>query len=126
MACFIVPAAEAIVTTIASKIVKKHETNSEKVTEGCTVSFSEKLGWLSKLLWGGSGLLAFEHLWHGEIVPYYPFLTAAYDPEETQIMLHEMGTAGVAMAVLVTAVWAGMLIASKSIEKRRRPAEGES
>ena len=120
MACFIVPATEAIVTTIASKIVKKHENDSEKGTESCGKKFSEKLGWLSKLLWGGSGLLAFEHLWHGEIVPYYPFLTAAYDPEETQIMLHEMGTAGVAMAVLVTAVWAGMVIVSKKSKKDGR------
>ena len=33
-------------------------------------------------------------------------------------MLHEMATTGVAMAVLVTAVWAGMVAISNVIEKR--------
>ena len=34
-------------------------------------------------------------------------------------MLAEMGTAGVTMAVLVTAAWAGMVIVSSIIEKRQ-------
>ena len=34
-------------------------------------------------------------------------------------MLKEMGTAGVTMAVLVTAAWAGMVIVSNVIEKRK-------
>ena len=59
MACFIVPAAEAIVTTAVQKIVKKNEDNSG--TEK-TSRFSEKLSVLNGLLWGGSGLLAFEHV----------------------------------------------------------------
>jgi len=33
-------------------------------------------------------------------------------------MLHEMATTGVAMAVLVTAVWVGMVAVSNVIEKR--------
>lgn len=32
MACFIVPVSEAIVSTIAQKIVKKHEEKTEKRT----------------------------------------------------------------------------------------------
>jgi len=35
------------------------------------------LGWLTNMLWGGSLLLAFEHVWHGEETPWFPFLTAA-------------------------------------------------
>jgi len=27
------------------------------------------LGMLEVLLWGGAGLLALEHIWHGEVVP---------------------------------------------------------
>ena len=70
------------------------------------------------MLWGGSALLAFEHIWHGEVTPWFPFLTAAGNPEDAMTMLHEMATTGVAMAVLVTAVWAGMVAVSNVIEKR--------
>lgn len=70
------------------------------------------------MLWGGSALLAFEHIWHGEVVPWFPFLTAAANPEDAMAMLHEMATTGVTMAVLVTAVWAGMVAVSNVIEKR--------
>ncbi|MDO4966567.1 MAG: hypothetical protein Q4E51_07635 [Lachnospiraceae bacterium] len=125
MACFIVPGTEAIVTTIATKIIKSkekeevlHITNHEGAIEEVTkVSFSTKLGWLNKMLWGGSALLAFEHVWHGEVVPFSPFLTAI-ENGETAEMLAEMGSAGVMMAVLVTTVWAGMLVVSSVIEKR--------
>lgn len=125
MACFLVPAAEAVVTTIITKIVKTKE-KEEKVKvafsngvveETTKIKFSTKLGWLNKLLWGGSALLAFEHIWHGEVVPFFPFLTAVKNGE-TADMLAEMGSAGVTMAVLVTAIWVCMLIVSNIIEKR--------
>ena len=131
MACFLVPAAEAIVTTIAAKVMRAKETDPETVkvqfdgaelVEAEKIPFSRKLGWLNKLLWGGSGLLAFEHVWHGEVVPWFPFLTAASDPANAAEMLHEMSTVGVTMAVLVTAVWAGMLAVSSVIEKRAQKA----
>lgn len=129
MACFIVPATEAIVTTIAAKILKtredsvkvSHSDSSETVLE--KTPFSRKLGWLNKLLWGGSALLALEHVWHGEVVPWYPFLTAASDPESKAEMLHEMSTVGVTMAILVTAAWVGMVIVSSILEKRSREAK---
>ncbi|MGN0642456.1 MAG: hypothetical protein ACI4JJ_04860 [Huintestinicola sp.] len=116
MACFTVPAAEAIITTAAQKIIEHHE---EKTGEKLPFNLSEKIGSLNKMLWGGSALLAFEHVWHGEVTPWFPFLTAASSPESTAAMLHEMATSGVAMAVLVTAVWAGMMLVSTVIEKRR-------
>ncbi|MBR3267244.1 MAG: hypothetical protein IKI58_00715 [Oscillospiraceae bacterium] len=122
MACFIVPTTEAIVTTVAKKVVQTRETGK---TEADLIPFSQKLGWLNKMLWGGSALLAFEHLWHGEIQPFYPFLTAASDPESTAEMLHEMATVGVGMAILVTAVWAGMVFLTGKIAKRRKPAVRE-
>ena len=75
------------------------------------------------MLWGGSALLAFEHVWHGEVTPWFPFLTAASDPDEAAMMLHEMSTVGVTMAVLVTAVWIGMVGVSSLIEKRIDSAE---
>ena len=81
------------------------------------VPFSTKLGWLNKLLWGGSALLAFEHVWHGEVVPFFPFLTAVGDGETSE-MLAEMGSAGIMMAALVTVVWFGMLAVSAMVERR--------
>lgn len=125
MACFLVPVAEAIVTTIVEKALKSTEKkaavklNSADGTalEVSKTPFSTKLGWLNKLLWGGSALLAFEHVWHGEIVPFFPFLTAVKSGE-TGEMLAEMGSAGVMMAVTVTAVWVGMLVVSRFAEKK--------
>lgn len=125
MACFLVPAAEAVITTVVAKVMKskeKEKTMKVSFADGAAedatkIKFSTKLGWLNKLLWGGSALLAFEHVWHGEVVPFFPFLTAVKNGETAE-MLAEMGSAGVMMAVLVTAVWVGMLVVSSIIEKK--------
>ena len=61
---------------------------------------------------------AFEHVWHGEVAPWFPFLTAAGNPAEAAEMLNEMATAGISMTVLVTAVWGVMLAASNMMEKK--------
>ncbi len=122
MACFVVPAVEAVVTTVAEKVIEKKEKDSVEVK----TRFSEKLKWLNNMLWGGSALLAFEHVWHGEIVPWFPFLTNAVAPEARAEMLHEMATAGSAMAVLVTGVWACAVAVSMSIEKKTVKAEEEA
>lgn len=122
MACLLVPAAEAVITTIAAKVVKSKEQKAETAEASVETSeklpFSGKLKWLSNLLWGGSALLTLEHVWHGEIVPFAPFLTAANDPAATAEMLQEMATVGVGMTVAVTAVWLGMLGVSHVMEKR--------
>lgn len=111
MACFLVPMTEAIVTTVVQKVVENKEKNTEvKHTETTGLTWSRKLGWLNKLLWGGTILLAFEHLWHGEIVPWPPFLTAMENPADVAPMLHEIATIGVSMAVLVTIVWGIIVI----------------
>lgn len=124
MACFLVPATEAIVTTVATKVIKaKERENTGRLSADGSAekkvgaAFSAKLGWLNKLLWGGSALLAFEHVWHGEVVPFFPFLTAV-ENGETAEMLAEMGSTGVLMAGLVTAAWAAMVGVSYVIEKR--------
>ena len=132
MACFLVPAAEAVITTIAAKAIKSKEKDSETVKvqlDGSNpeaaekIPFSRKLKWLNNLLWGGSALLAFEHVWHGEVVPWFPFLTAAGDPVDATEMLQEMSTAGVAMAALVTVVWLGLVAVSSAIEKKALKAQ---
>ena len=114
MACFVVPAAEAIIVTAAYFAAKKRETKIEAkkfASEGSfesdekKITWSKRLSWLLGLLWGGVLLLAFEHIWHGEVILYPPFLSAMNSAEDTATMLHEMATVGTSMAVFVTAVW---------------------
>ena len=131
MACFTVPAAEAIITTVAQKIIKSKEKNqtvdaSKNTSDVASpkIPFSTKIGWLNKMLWGGSALLAFEHVWHGEVVPFFPFLTAVENGEASE-MLHEMATAGVSMALLVTVVW-GIMVGVVSLWERRPKNESSA
>ncbi len=114
MACFLVPTAEAIVTTVVKKKTEKSEI-AGKHERGM---FAKRLNWLNNMLWGGSALLAFEHVWHGEVTPWFPFLTNAANPADASEMLREMATNGVGMAVLVTAVWAGMVVFTNALSKR--------
>lgn len=137
MACFLVPTGEAIVVSLLRLALKKKEekagikpdslespvspvspTSPERLASPGVRTLRRRLRWLSQMLWGGSALLAFEHLWHGEIVPWFPFLTAASDPESAGVMLHEMATAGVMMALLTTIAWGLMCLAASAIEKR--------
>lgn len=127
MACFLVPAAEAVVATAAYVIVKNKEKKiaAPKLSEGRSeisdenkISWSRKLSWLLALLWGGVILLAFEHFWHGEIVPYPPFLSAMSDPADAAEMFHEMATVGVSMALAVTAVWGVVCAAADALKKK--------
>jgi hypothetical protein len=130
MACFLVPVGEAIVTTVVQKVAEKREKKTGTAKTGTTgLTWSRRLSWLNKMLWGGSALLAFEHVWHGEVVPWPPFLTAMNTPGDVAPMLHEIATVGVAMAVAVTAVWGIMIlvaeIKAKSVLKvKTAPASG--
>ncbi len=117
MACFTVPAGEAVVTTIAKKVIEKKGIKVDN-DDPTKIPFTRKLKWLSNLLWGGSVLLAYEHVWHGEIQPFFPFLTAMENPADTAEMLHEIATVGVAMAVLITAIWVAICVTADIIVKR--------
>lgn len=129
MACFLIPTTEAIVTTVITKVMEskekklgkvegKVEVNAETKETSGHVPFTRKLKWLNTMLWGGSALLAFEHVWHGEVVPWFPFLTAAGNPEDAAEMLHEMSTVGVGMAIMITLAWGGIVLVTYAIEKR--------
>ena len=123
MACFTAPLAEAIIISVVKSIVyKKHKTDELVKTSqnNDSGSITTKLGWLEKMLYGGSFLLAVEHIYHGEIVFYPPFLTAMRSPEEISVMLHEIATVGVGMAVLVTAVWGIAVGLSAFMHKRNK------
>ena len=128
MACFLVSTAEAIVVTAAAKAVKNNEMKaaSQKLAKKASIEtkqekhlpWGKKLMILAQLLWGGAFLLCFEHIWHGEVVPWFPFLTAMNDPGDTAEMLHEMSTIGVTMAVIVTVTWAIMMFVADRIIQR--------
>lgn len=129
MACFVVPAVEAVVVTAAYIAAKKSEQKIQapKLSEGnqlvsdeVKITWSKRLSWLMGLLWGGVLLLAFEHFWHGEVVPFPPFLTAMSSPDDTAEMLHEMSTVGVSMAVTVTAVWGVICAVAEAKVKKIR------
>ena len=67
MACFLVPTAEAIVTTVITKTAAKEEKKDftdvsvesgvEAPEKPAKMSFVRKLRWLSNMLWGGAVLL---------------------------------------------------------------------
>ena len=119
MACFLVSAAEAVVVKAVEKTVEKKEEAAEVSAEPeVRIPWSRKLKWLSHMLWGGVILLAFEHVWHGEVAAWPPFLTAMSDPGATAEMLHEMATVGVCMALLITAVWFGVCKVADVLARR--------
>lgn len=128
MACFVVPMAEAMVATAVSKVLKSKEEQKTiqeidngliKDTGSCHM-WSHHVKRLSGFLWGGSGLLAFEHLWHGEITPFFPFLTAANNPADFAKMLHEMSTVGVTMAVVVTLFWGILTLIETKVTNKKK------
>lgn len=119
MACFTVPVVESVVVTAIEKAEEKKELNTTgSGSSRMIIPLSRKLKWLNGMLWGGSALLAFEHVWHGEVTPWFPFLTAMADKADTAEMLHEMATVGVSMAALVTAAWFGICVVAEAIVRR--------
>ena len=102
MGCFVVPTTVGIITTVSrKKIPEKYHVN-----------------WLNTMLWGGSIGLALEHVAHGEVVPYFPFLTAMKSAAEMSVLLNEMATIGVAMTLACVAAWAVMVKAAWILEER--------
>ena len=102
MACFLVPTAVAIVTTsVRKKVPEKYH-----------------LDWLNSMLWGGVVMLAVEHVSHGEVVPYPPFLTAGLHK-----VLPEMLKVGVPMTLAIFVIWGLMITVAAMIGKRERYAE---
>ncbi len=127
MACFLVPAGEAIVTTVVQKVVEKREkkVGGEKAPK-TGLTWSRRLSWLNKMLWGGTILLALEQIWHGEVSLWPLFLTAMETPSEVGPMFHEMATFGVAMAIAVTAVWGIMILVVELKSRAAMPKVKES
>ena len=117
MACFSAPLAAAVVTGVVRRAAAKSP------EQPGTISWATKLGWLEKLFFGGCALLAFEHVWHGEIIFQFPFLTGVRDGNTAEV-LKEIATVGGTMTALIFAIWIGMLVVSAAIV-RRTPAAAE-
>lgn len=71
--------------------------------------------WLLAMIFGGSAALAVEHIAHGEIVPWAPFLTAMASPASTAAMLDEMAAIGIPMTLALIAAWAILVLAYNSV-----------
>lgn len=99
MACFLVPMVVALITTIVQKSAK-------------SLADRLKLWALNVMLWGGVILLMVEHMWHGELVPWPPFLTAMSNPLEISAMLHEIATIGTAMTMGIFLAWSAIVTIS--------------
>ena len=129
MACFTVSLAEGLIaggTAILLNVLSKKEIqkrieqgeSKEEITTK-TGEWSKRFASLSYLTLGGSALLAFEHIWHGEVTFTFPFLTAVSEgAEATSVMLHEIATTGVLMAVLCTLTW-GIITIVSILRKRK-------
>ena len=102
MACFIAPTSLAIVTTVFRK----------KIPEDL------KIGWLNIMIWGGVIMLAVEHIAHGEIVLFPPFLTAMQTPAEIPVMLQEMAIVGGTMTIAIVCIWMAMVYISQKINQK--------
>ncbi len=130
MACFVAPAAAAVVTTVVQKVVKNRE-GAAAGTQGCKTAckWTQRLRWLNTMLWGGTALLALEHVWHGEVVPWPPFLTAMETPGAVGPMLWEILTYGLTMTAVIFAAWGIMVGVAELVERKGRtasPGEVES
>lgn len=111
MACFTESiVAVGIVSLIKKKVAQKEKSCGIKGANSTKISWATKLGWLITMLWGGIFLLAIEHMWHGEIVPFPPFLTAMNNPEDTAEMLYEILTIGTMQVLAITMIWGVMVI----------------
>lgn len=85
MACLLVPAATAVVTTSLRN----------------RVSSDFKIGWLNAMLWGGTVMLLIDHIISGEIIFSPPFFTAGFDQISRELLV-----VGLPMTLATIFAWA--------------------
>ena len=94
MACFVVPAAVGMVTTLLGKRFPKQW----------------HIGWLNTMIFGAVVAFGVEHYINREIVPWPPFLTAMSSPAATAAMVTEMVTVGIPMTLALVFAWVAMVV----------------
>lgn len=67
------------------------------------------------MVFGGTLAMAVEHVYHGEIVPWPPFLTAMATPESTAVMFNEMVTVGIPMTIAIALAWLAIVFVQEKI-----------
>ncbi|MCC6025248.1 MAG: hypothetical protein LM555_02990 [Desulfurococcaceae archaeon] len=107
VACFITP----LVVGVVLAVVKRLWRGAERA----------RLDILVYLMLGGALVLVAEHAWHGEIVPWPPFLTAMKSPEDIPVVINEMTRVGGAMTLAVTGAWLLVLGLTRRIQIRVTP-----
>ena len=98
MACFIVPMTLGIITILTRNVFPK----------------KLHIDWLNMILWGAVIMLAVEHVAHGEIVLYPPFLTAGL----TEV-IPEMLAVGVPMTIFSTSAWGTMVVINEIVMSKK-------
>jgi hypothetical protein len=115
MACFVAPATVAIVTTVVRKVVEKNEgvpaaRQADRPVAKSSGRWTQRLGWLNTMLWGGTIMLVLDHLLSGELSLSPPFLTAIETPGAVGPMVREILVTGGAMTAAVFVAWAIMIV----------------
>jgi hypothetical protein len=132
MACFVAPATVAIVTTVVQKVVEKREKKALGLSDvgaqsvrvqSIRAEWARRLRWLNTMLWGGTALLALEHLWHGELTASPPFLTALQTPGQVGPVLREIALYGGGMVAAVFVAWGLVVAVAEYRARARRRAE---
>ena len=104
MACFIVPLAQAVATTVYRNRTASTNRNTFLI---------RNVGSLEKMLWGGSLMLVIDHILNGELIGSFPFFTALQTQGGGWTMLQEMLTVGLPMSLIVTLVWLVLCLAKE-------------
>lgn len=128
MACFIAPAGVAIVTTVVRKVAQKKEAalatdGTERRPDSAVGKWTQRLGWLNAMLWGGVVMLILDHVLSGELVAWPPFLTALEKSDGVAAVLREIGIVGGGMTAAVIVVWALMVLVAELRLRAKRAQE---
>ena len=100
MCCFLVPLAQAVAVSAYRK------THAAAVADPASGMLLRRLPDLEKMLWGGTLMLIVDHVINGELTWRFPFFTALGQKGGGEVMLREILTVGVPMALALTLVWA--------------------
>jgi len=107
MACFITPLTIGLILVIIRKLWRSVE--------------KYRLDILIYLMLGGALVLAVEHIWHGELVPWPPFLTAMQNPEDIPVVINEITRVGGTMTLAVTGAWLLLLGFTRRLQVKITP-----
>lgn len=116
MSCFVVPLAQAVVTSAIRKSNEKNNRSNHS-------AFARHLPALEKMLWGGSVMLVVDHIINGELTWRFPFFTALENAGGGAVMLREMLTVGLPMSVVLTLVWIGYALVKEHRSKNLLPSD---